>query len=105
MCWKWPVDCCRTEGRAQGNREVPTSTPQSITSQAQHLGSHALFLCDRRLCTLYSHTATKMSDKAIENGEAFVADALLQESQWDGECPGDALEGEVTQGLGCMAQS
>ncbi|XP_059543147.1 interferon alpha-inducible protein 27-like protein 1 [Myotis daubentonii] len=25
-----------------------------------------------------------MSDKAIENGEAFVADALLQESQWDG---------------------
>ncbi|ELK27328.1 hypothetical protein MDA_GLEAN10006314 [Myotis davidii] len=26
-----------------------------------------------------------MSDKAIENGEAFVADALLQESQWDEE--------------------
>lgn len=36
-----------------------------------------------------------MSAEAIENGEGFAVDALLQESQSDGECPQEAPEGPV----------
>lgn len=46
-----------------------------------------------------------MSDKAIENREGFAAEALLQRSQWGGECPGVALDGEVTRVWGAWPRA
>ena len=45
-----------------------------------------------------------MSAKAIESGGGDAIDPFRPESPSDGECPREAPEGGVAQGLGCLNQ-
>ncbi|XP_066128700.1 interferon alpha-inducible protein 27-like protein 2B isoform X2 [Saccopteryx bilineata] len=76
-----------------GNARKEVSNLLESSAASQHPGfltqlclpRQLLLSGDRRLCVWCSHTTTKMSDKAIENGEGLAADAFLQESQSDEE--------------------